>query len=77
MDEDAPQCGWTIYHPVESFPGHFVVCQWWVREDGGVWPHSVACLCRSLEEAREQVPSGTICFVRDADDDETVIETWI
>jgi hypothetical protein len=46
-------------------------------EDGRLEFNQVACLCQSLEEAREQVPQGTICFLRDSEDDPSVIETWI
>jgi hypothetical protein len=76
MDEDT-FCGWTIYwHPLD-YPQHFAVRMWWVTDVGVVAHHLYACLCDSLDEAREQIPNGTIRFPRDPDDDAVIVETWM
>ena len=69
-------CGWTIYRPPE-FPQHYAVQQWWATDQGEVLPRTIVVLCGSLDEAREQVPAGAICFPRESADDPVVVETWL
>jgi hypothetical protein len=77
QEPEAQVCGWTLYMRPPDYPDHFVVLQWWVTAEGGLRTRSTAVVCNTLEEARAQVPPGTICMPRDEDDDPTVIETWI
>ena len=68
--------GWTIYrHPID-FPQHIAVRQWWVS-DLGLVHRPIVVLCDSVEEAREQIPAGAICFVREDEDDPSIYETWM
>lgn len=75
-EQVAHECGWTIYRPPE-YPKHWAVSQWWVLDDGVVAPEPVAVLCDSLDDAREQIPSGAICVPREDDDDPMIVETWL
>lgn len=75
MDEER-LCGWTIYNRPLDYPNHFAVRQWEVTDEGLVM-HAMACLYDTLEEAREGIPVGTICFPRDPDDDAVIVETWL
>lgn len=70
-------CGWTIYHAPPEYPHHYAVQMWWVDEAGIVMPQAVAALCDTLEEAREQIPAGAICFVREPEDPALIVETWM
>lgn len=69
--------GWTIYYRPLDFPNHYVVRMWFIPEPGVVAHHGIACLCGSLDEAREQVPQGTIRVPREPEDDAVIIETWL
>ena len=75
-DEDV-LCGWTIYHRPLDYPNHWAVRMWWVDGEGQVVKYPVAGLYDTLEEAREGVPVGCICFPRDLDDDPVIYETWM
>lgn len=77
MNEDDELCGWTIYRDPIDYPGHFVVRQWWVEDAGVIVHRTFAVVCHTIEEAREQVPPGAICFPRDPDDDPVIVETWM
>lgn len=70
-------CGWTIYYRPSDFPNHYAVRMWTVLEAGELLHREIAVLCDSLEEAREQIPVGAICFPRDPDDHPTICETWM
>jgi len=77
MDEgDEVLVGWTIYSHPADFPRHIAVRQWWVS-DMGLVHRPIVTLCETLDEAREQIPAGAICFPRDPDDDPVVTETWM
>lgn len=75
-DADDVLTGWTIFNHPSDYPQHIVVRRWWVV-DGGIQHAGVAVLCQSLEEAREQIPVGTIRFEREEADDAVIIETWL
>ena len=76
MTEEPLDRGWTIYRRPLDFPHHYAVRQWWVG-DNGLEMHPFACLCDTLEEARECIPSGTLLFPRDDTDDPVICETWL
>ena len=73
--DEAVLCGWTIYNRPLDFPNHFAVRQWVVTDDG-LLMHKFACVCDTLEEARECIPVGTLCFPREEDDDPVIVESW-
>lgn len=73
MEEE--EIGWTIYDHPKDYPHHWAVRRWMI-DDGKVIAFPVACLCDSLEEAREQIPVGTICFPREPEDDLVIVESW-
>lgn len=70
-------CGWTIYRSPPEYPHHYAVQMWWVEDDCAVATYAFAALCATLEEAREQIPAGAICFPRDPEDAAIVVETWL
>jgi hypothetical protein len=69
--------GWTIYCRPSDFPNHYAVRQWWVADPGVVVNHPIAVVCDTLDEAREQVPAGCVCFNREHEDDPVIVETWL
>lgn len=77
IEDEVHVCGWTIYRHPSDYPRHYVVRQWWVTDEGGVLHHAIGVLCDTLEEAREHVPAGAICFPRDPEDDAVIYETWM
>lgn len=78
MNEDLDVLyGWTIYWHPSDFPQHFAVRMWWIPEAGVVTMHPTACLCLSLDEAREQVPAGAIRLAREEGDDPVIVETYL
>ena len=77
IDPDEYLVGWTIYRHPSDFPHHFVVRMWFVPEPGVVALQLFSCLCDSLDEAREQIPSGTMRFPREVGDDIVIVETYI
>ena len=68
--------GWTIYRCPLDYPHHWVVRMWLVQE-GNVYSYPVGVICESLDEAREHVSVGAICFPRDPEDDPVIYETWM
>jgi hypothetical protein len=76
--DNAPMKCYTIYdHPLD-FPDHFVVRAWLIVH-GMSEPQATEehYLCDTLNEARERVPDGLVCFQRNDDDDPKVVETWV
>lgn len=69
--------GWTIYYRPPEFPHHYAVQLWLMGPQGEVVMESCAVVCDTLEEAREQIPAGALCFDREPEDPEMVVETWI
>lgn len=69
--------GWTIYYRPSDFPEHYVVRMWWVVDPGAIAYHAIGVVCDSLDEAREQIPAGAICFQREHEDDPCICETWM
>jgi len=75
---DEPFCGWTIYYRPLDFPHHYAVRMWRLVEDSAVPQHYlVAGLYDTLEEARMDIPVGTICVGREEADDPIIVETWL
>jgi hypothetical protein len=77
MQDDVAMVGWTIYYRPLDFPDHFAVRMWMVGEGSELIWRNIACVCRTLEEAREQVPTGTVCMPREDEDDPVIVESWI
>lgn len=66
---------YVIYrHPLD-FPNHFVVREWLIDRDG-FRPAPIACLCSTLEEARDSVPGAPWRRDRYPEDDPCIVETW-
>jgi hypothetical protein len=69
---------WTIYYSHRDYPGLFVVRGFdIVRGHGEPVPHPSVRTATSLELARELVPHGLYRLERSADDDPSVVETWL
>jgi hypothetical protein len=69
---------WVIYDHPRDFPEHFVVrMQCSGAPPFGSRVASIAVLCRTLEEARAQVPIYCSLFGRDPADDPVIVETWL
>lgn len=77
LDTDEILCGWTIYKSPPEFPNHYAVQMWMVEVNGFVSMTQVAVLCETLEEARTQIPLGTVKFERDENDHPMIVETYI
>lgn len=68
---------WTIYdHPLD-FPNHYVARLWEVESGAPKATRALmaAVTIDSLREKLEQ--SGWTCIMRSADDDKTIVETWL
>ncbi len=67
---------YVIYCHPQDFPAHYVVRRW-VITPGHCDPERVACLCRTLEEARA-IPDdlGLYCLPQQAGDDPVIVEVW-
>ena len=74
---------YTIYRKPRDHPDHWVVRPTYlIRGEIAPVADPVACLCESLEEAREQVPlyinsSIRANLGREAGDDPVIVETWV
>jgi hypothetical protein len=75
--EGEAMVGWTIYYRPLDFPDHYAVRMWMVGEGSELIWRNIACVCSTLDEAREQIPAGTVCFPREPEDDTVIIESWI
>ena len=62
----------AVYRSPRDFPQQWVVRVWW-----GFTPEPIACVCDTLQEARESVPHGSILLPRQDGDDPVLFETWI
>jgi hypothetical protein len=49
---------WVIYDHPTDFPDHWVVRKQIVNLDSNLIYYYIACLCESLDEARQQIPPG-------------------
>lgn len=67
---------YTIYFSPDDKPGAFVVRRF-LLANGASTPTADVRVCGSLEEAREAVPGGLICFARSPEDQPSVVETWL
>jgi hypothetical protein len=74
---------YTIFQRPTDFPDHYVVRRFYlIRGEIEPSPDPIGCLCKSLEEARRQVPerinhSHRANLFREATDDPQIVETWI
>jgi len=70
---------WTIFDHPRDFPRHVVVRPQ-IIVPGDVLPGPFACLCDTLDEAREVCmaqPNVSGWFDRDPADDPCIVETWM
>lgn len=67
----------TIYNSPKDYPGKFVVRRWWIGDGPDPQPTGDFVLADSLDEAREFVPPGLVCFMRSETDDPVIVETWL
>jgi hypothetical protein len=67
----------TVYQSPRDCPGKFVVRRWVIRGGPAPVPTNDVVVCDTLDEAREFVPPGLICFPRSEGDDPTIVETWM
>ena len=75
MELDQDFTIWTIYEAPADFPDGFVTRPWTITGRGPT--PGMAHLAGTLEDARANVPAGLIRMDRAADDDPTIVETWI
>lgn len=68
---------WTIYAKPTDNPVPFVLRRWQLGHDGKPRPDVGSSAHSTLEEAREAVPPGLVCFPRSPDDDPIIVETWL
>lgn len=66
---------YTIYRHPSDFPDFYVVRRWLI-DAKGLRAFRVACLCQTLEEAREVIPQWMTCLTRDPEDDPVIVEVW-
>jgi hypothetical protein len=70
----------VVYENPRDFPGKFVVRRWEIS-GGGTSSVQVACrhacVCDTLEEAREPFPDFLVCLTRHPDDDPCIVEVWL
>lgn len=66
---------YVIYDKPTDFPNDFVARLWEVAPDGSR-PTRYMTRATSLEEIRETLPAGLVCFGRDRGDDPCVVEVW-
>lgn len=66
---------YTIYRHPKDFPEFYAVRKWLI-DAKGLRPFNVACLCQTLDEAREVIPWGMHCLTRDPQDDPVIVEVW-
>jgi hypothetical protein len=66
----------TIYELPEDFPKHYVVRRCEIRKGGEVVMTKLYRLGKTLDEARELVPSGLYCLTRHPQDPKAIVETW-
>lgn len=67
----------VIYRYPSDFPDHIVVRPWIVTWHG-VAPMPIACLCQTVEEARDGLEDrGFICVPPTPGMDPVIVEMWI
>lgn len=66
----------TIYELPEDFPKHYVIRRWEIRKGGELMQTPFYRLGRTLDEAREHLPAGLYCLIRNPDDPRVIVETW-
>lgn len=67
---------YTIYCRPSDFPDWYVLRGWNVCKHG-CWPDNYVELFDTVEQAREALSPDLVCLGRQADDDPTIVETWI
>ena len=67
---------YTIYKYPLDYPHHYVVRASTVSYNA-VGPHSIACLCASLADARTMIPAGMVNVGRSEADHPTIAEVWV
>lgn len=70
-------CLWVVYDCPQGFPDRYVVQMYLFDDAGNLYPRPFASVCRSLTEARAEIPAGAICVEREEGDDPTIVETWV
>lgn len=66
----------VVYRSPRDYPGKFVVRRWSI-EAAGPSPREVRAVVGTLEAARSKIPRGLFMFVRSAEDDPCIVETWL
>ena len=67
----------TIYQRPNDFPDTPFVVRPSMVFNGNLKFHHIACLCDSLEQAREPIKDWCIHFDRHALDDPVIVECWV
>ena len=78
MSEQDALAIWTVYATLPDYPDKFVACKFLV---GG---HTQAprttqdmFIADTLDEVREMLPPGLVCFARAPSDDLHIVESWL
>lgn len=68
-------CIWTIYDRPLDYPEHIVMRRWYVSGDK---TRPGPCeIFDTVQEARSRLPLGLTNLRRRAEDDKTIIESWV
>lgn len=77
LDEQPVLSTWTIYSSPADAPGMFVVRRWDIYPGSDPVPAEDATQHLTVRRAREAIPPGLHRLDRQANDDPTIIETWV
>jgi len=66
----------TIYEHPKDYPRGYIVRRWVARSTGFSEARE-AWATETLEDARLIIPDGLFRMEREADDDPTIVETWL
>lgn len=68
---------YTIYDKASDYPGEVVVRCWTIRGRLPVPEPDLFARCKTIEQARAEIPAAAACVGREAVDDHAIAETWI
>jgi len=67
----------TIYRSPSDHPDKFVARVFITNFGPEPIPTDRCAIVDTLEQARDVIPAGWLCFPRAADDDPVIVETWM
>ncbi len=77
MTDRQPIAFYAIYNSPADFPGRVVVRKWLIGLGLKPVPTDEIAIVDSVEEAREFLPLGLVCFTRHELDDPCIVEMWL